>query len=652
MVEIRWIRSGHEHTRDEASTAARPGDVRESRLQEEGDLPEELSVLRVGEPHGRGAEAEPVSDDVRGAGIEVAIEVGEEAGDEDRERSSVILRAPVSHLAGCDLACQEPQGVGPLDRSADPALGDHLEDPGLGESRNVTIEAPGGHVMELGQKVACRERPVGKERLHDSQPDRVENQIGGGHAPTLRQPFAVVVPFPSVMAMVVIRRFLIGLVASCLLGACAPNPPTSPGATTSNPAAAATGRAFVEAMSRGDWAGAAAMMDPSLAGADAASHLQQTGATMVAMYGPFQSIGGVTTTARGSGTLVGVAVRFASATVTLNVSVNAAGQVVGLHEGEVVTRSAPPAAYVNPGSFTESDVTVGSAPWALPGTLTVPTGPGPFPAVVLVAGSGPQDRNETLGPNKPLRDLAWGLASAGIVVLRYDKRTLVYGPQMAALPSPTVREETTDDAVAAVALLRQIPKVNPARIFLVGHSLGATVAPRIAAEIPGQLAGIGMLEAASTPIADLMLIQVQYLTSLAGSPSPSAAAQIDALRAAVALADSPSLSLSTPASQLPGGVPASYWLDLRTYQPLVVAARLSLPMFLSQGQRDYQVPPSELGPWRQALAGHSNVTVKTYPDMDHLLLDGSGPATPAEYSVPGHVDAQLVADLATWVASD
>jgi fermentation-respiration switch protein FrsA (DUF1100 family) len=72
-------------------------------------------------------------------------------------------------------------------------------------------------------------------------------------------------------------------------------------------------------------------------------------------------------------------------------------------------------------------------------------------------------------------------------------------------------------------------------------------------------------------------------------------------------------------------------------------------MFFSQGERDYQVPPSELGPWQRALAGHANVTFKTYPAMDHLLLDGRGPATPAEYSTPGHVDPQLVADLVAWI---
>jgi dienelactone hydrolase len=445
------------------------------------------------------------------------------------------------------------------------------------------------------------------------------------------------------------RWSLVVAITSFALAACnASNPsPSAPKGSGVDPAS--IGRAFIETMSRQDWAGAAAMMDPSLAGADAATHLQQTAAMLVTEYGAFQSIGSVTTSRQDSGTTVVVAVSFASATVTLNVGVNAAGQVTGLHEGAVVTASVSPAAYVKPDSFTESDVTVGTAPWALPGTLTMPNGSGPFPAVVLVAGSGPVDRDETFGANKPFADLAWGLASAGIAVLRYDKRTHLNGPQMAADPNITVREETTDDAVAAVALLRQTQKVDSARIFVVGHSLGAMVAPRIAAQIPDELAGIGLLEAASTPLPDLMVIQEQYLLSLNGSPSPSAQGDLAALRAAVALANSPSLSPSTPASELPGKVPASYWLDLRSYHPLVVAASLTLPMFFSQGERDYQVPPSELGPWQQALAGHANATFKTYPAMNHLLLDGGGPATPAEYGAPGHVDSQLVADLVAWI---
>lgn len=381
--------------------------------------------------------------------------------------------------------------------------------------------------------------------------------------------------------------------------------------------------------------------------------LGQLWAQLVAQYGAFQSIGGVTTTAQAPYTIAAVPTQFANSTVTLTVAVSSAGQVSGLHVAKVApSASSPassPAAYVNRAAFTEGSVTVGSAPWALPGTLSLPNGAGPFPAIVLVQGSGPNDRDETFGPNKPFRDLAWGLASAGIAVLRYDKRTFVYSAQMAADTSITVRQETTDDAMAAVTLLRKTPKVDPARVFLVGHSLGAYLAPRIAAQVPGQLAGIAMLEAPSTPLVQLILIQEQYLASLQGSPSPQVEQQLASLNAKVALAESPSLSSSTPASELPLNTPASYWLDLRTYHALTVGANLTIPMFFSQGGRDYQVPPSELQPWETALAGHSNATFKTYPAMDHLLLDGGGPATPAEYSVPGHVDAQLVADVAAWV---
>lgn len=381
--------------------------------------------------------------------------------------------------------------------------------------------------------------------------------------------------------------------------------------------------------------------------------LGQLWAQLVAQYGAFQSIGGVTTTAQAPYTIAAVPTQFANSTVTLTVAVSSAGQVSGLHVAKVApSASSPassPAAYVNRAAFTEGSVTVGSAPWALPGTLSLPNGAGPFPAIVLVQGSGPNDRDETFGPNKPFRDLAWGLASAGIAVLRYDKRTFVYSAQMVADTSITVRQETTDDAIAAVTLLRKTPKVDPARVFLVGHSLGAYLAPRIAAQVPGQLAGIAMLEAPSTPLVQLILIQEQYLASLQGSPSPQVEQQLASLNAKVALAESPSLSPSTPASELPLNTPASYWLDLRTYHALTVGANLTIPMFFSQGGRDYQVPPSELQPWETALAGHSNATFKTYPAMDHLLLDGGGPATPAEYSVPGHVDAQLVADVAAWV---
>ena len=239
---------------------------------------------------------------------------------------------------------------------------------------------------------------------------------------------------------------------------------------------------------------------------------------------------------------------------------------------------------------------MGSAPWALPGTLSMPTGSGPFPAVVLVAGSGPQDRDETIGPNAPLRDLAWGLASNGIAVLRYDKRTKAHGTEMASqVDKVTVREEVTDDAIAAVDLLRSTPGIDPERVFLAGHSLGGYLAPRIAAEASGRLAGIAMLEANARPLQRLIEDQLAYLASDAGGSDPSAQAMLAALPAQVALVESADLSPATPASSLPLGIPAAYWLDLRGYDPAATARALSIPIFITQGGRDYQVPPTRAG---------------------------------------------------------
>lgn len=138
--------------------------------------------------------------------------------------------------------------------------------------------------------------------------------------------------------------------------------------------------------------------------------------------------------------MVITACQFERATVDIQIAFDTAGKISGL----VVRRPAapavphPPPSYVDPAAYTEENLTIGSPEWALPGTLTIPVGAGPHPSVILVHGSGPSDRDETLGPNKPFKDIALGLASRGIAVVRYDKRSKVHGPKMAA--SPLIRD--------------------------------------------------------------------------------------------------------------------------------------------------------------------------------------------------------------------
>lgn len=475
---------------------------------------------------------------------------------------------------------------------------------------------------------------------------------GSPHRPSWKQ---------SHGAMRLLGRVTVVLVASVVLAACGTSSSSSLTSTTipgasSGADTAAIGRAFVDAISRGDAAAAEAMEDATMRSAAPATKLAEGWQALVVPCGAFQSLGAVTTGTQPPYTFATVETNFAKATVSIQVTVDASGKVAGLYVGQASAPSGSspsPPAYVHPASFRESDITVGSAPWALPGTLSMPTGAGPFSAVVLVQGSGPSDRDETIGPNKPQRDLAWGLASAGIAVLRYDKRTFVYPAAVnTQLDGITVRQETTDDALAAIALLHTTQKVDPARVFLAGHSLGGYLAPRIAGQAPGGLRGIVLLEANSSPVSEVMLAQAEYSASLGGSPTPSDEQQLAALRAQVALAQSPGLTPSTPASELPVGVPASYWLDLRTYDPLAAAAGLAIPMFFSQGGRDYQVPPSELTGWRQALAGRGDVTFKVYPALDHLMFTGSGPSGSTEYALPGQsVAPELIADVSAWITS-
>ena len=218
--------------------------------------------------------------------------------------------------------------------------------------------------------------------------------------------------------------------------------------------------------------------------------------------------------------------------------------------------------------------------------MTLPKGAGPFPAVVLVHGSGPNDRDETIGPNKPFKDIAQGLASQGIAVLRYDKRTKVYPQEMAQLKNLTVKEEAIDDAAAAVEFLRGQPQIDPKKIFVVGHSLGGYLAPRIA-QADSNIAGMIIMAGATRPLEDLMLEQTRYIFESDGSMSAQDQLQISQLQQQVDAVKALTGQSSSGDAVL--GAPASYWIDLKNYRPADLARGLTMPLLIVQGERDYQV---------------------------------------------------------------
>jgi dienelactone hydrolase len=378
------------------------------------------------------------------------------------------------------------------------------------------------------------------------------------------------------------------------------------------------------------------MFTPDMQKALPESTLVKLGA-QIKTYGGIKSVGDPQSRRTGAATIVVVPVKFASQTINYQWAVNPGGLIVGMVPLPGPLDWQRPE-YSKPDSFKERDVTVGEGEWKLPGTLTVPNGAGPFPAIVLVHGSGPNDRDETVSAVKVFRDLAEGLASRGIVVVRYEKRTKQYGAKMAGLAKLTVAEETVDDAAAAAALLRKQPEVDPRRVYVLGHSLGGYVAPRIAEE-DGKLAGLVILAGNVRPMEDVSVDQAEYLGVKDKQLEGVKAMQAKVKKLEVGDEDGPAVM----------GLPVTYWVDLKGYNPAEKARTLGLPMLILQGERDFQVNMKDFALWKAAVGSSKGVTMKSFPSLNHLFVTGEGKSTTAEYAKPGHVMPDVVSEIARFV---
>ncbi len=348
------------------------------------------------------------------------------------------------------------------------------------------------------------------------------------------------------------------------------------------------------------------------------------------------SIGAAQVRPVGTGTTVILPLRWSTATLNFIVSWNAAWQVQGTwfqtqQEQKAEYATAP---YSNPATFSARDVTVGDDQWKVPGTLLVPKGKGPFAGLVLVHGSGPNDRDETVGGAKVFRDLAEGLASRGIAVLRYDKRTYIHRQDVGNDRNFTMTRETVDDAVRAAALLRTLPEIDKARVFVLGHSQGGYMMPRVMQADP-KLAGVVLMAGNVRPLEQLIVEQTEYIFHLNGGLNSTQQAQLDALR-------------RDPWQMIPG-VPESYRADLRGYDPVKLAKSSRVPMLVLQGERDYQVTMTDFNLWKTGLAGRAGVTLRSFPKLNHLFAAGEGKSSPQEYQRPAHVDTEAIDAIAGWI---
>ena len=289
-------------------------------------------------------------------------------------------------------------------------------------------------------------------------------------------------------------------------------------------------------------------------------------------------------------------------------------------------------------------------PTPLPGVLELPAGDGPFPAVILVHGSGPNDRDERVGPNRPFRDISHGLVAEGIAVLRYDKRSHA-APQtlVAKGTAMTVEHEVMRDVWAGLDLLRGRADIDADRLFIVGHSLGGMLAPRMADREPHP-AGIVSLAGLAEPLDEAIVRQSNHLARTDGDVSEDEQRSLDVL----AEQHKTLRAMLSGARELDPaftflGIGAVYYRDLASYDPPAVAAAAKRPILIVHGGRDYQVDDISWQAWQQALGKTPFACLRGYPALDHLLRAGEGPSTPASYQEQGAVSTDVIDDVAAWI---
>lgn len=407
---------------------------------------------------------------------------------------------------------------------------------------------------------------------------------------------------------------------------------------------------IVDFMISGDFSSVSAKFDEEMKSAVSEEELEEAWNALVSGAGPFKSKKGVRMEIAAGFDVAYITCRFGDSLFDIKLVFSENREISGLlflPADSSIEYEAP--SYADESSFTERDMMVINGEWKLPGTLTLPVGQGPFRAVVLVHGSGPNDRDETLGPNKPFKDIAWGLASDGIAVLRYEKRTKEYqSVLLSSDESITLEEETVSDAVAAVSVLAECPEIASDEIFVLGHSLGGMAIPRIAARCE-DAAGFIIMAGPTRPFEDLLLDQYRYIFSLDGEISDQEQAQLELFEKQAETVKSPLLSSDTPSIDLPSGLSAEYWLYLRDYDQVSEAKNIKRPVLIMQGERDYQVTAEDFAGWQNGLSEMNNVSFILYNELNHLFIKGSGKSAPSEYEIAGNVAEEVIKDIANFI---
>ena len=298
-------------------------------------------------------------------------------------------------------------------------------------------------------------------------------------------------------------------------------------------------------------------------------------------------------------------------------------------------------------------VTVGAGTnHPLNGLLTLPDGcSAPAPAVVMVHGSGPSDMDERIMKLTPFKDIAEGLAKHGVAALRYDKRTFAYKKEMAKTDL-TVKEETVDDALLAVDLIKNDARIDRARVFLLGHSMGAMLAPRI--DAAGADAR-GLILMAGTPYR-LEEVIVKQLGRTEGKTPLGLIAKLEnkifskKFDGLYQMSDE-----EAKKKKFAGSLTLYYFKEMGQKTAADYLAGSDKPALIMQAEKDAQVlADDDFKAFQTLLAGRENTVYRLYPGLNHLFVNALSDSllhAAKEYGTERHIGDDVICDIAQFVLS-
>jgi len=359
--------------------------------------------------------------------------------------------------------------------------------------------------------------------------------------------------------------------------------------------------------------------------------------------GDFKKMTGKEITVKGDYRLASYGLIFENQSLNANIVFNDDGSIGGLNFTPYTFESSDEL------KENEIEVTFGIENYKIDGILTLsPSGSGPQPCVILVHGSGPSDMDESIGPNKPFKDIAQMLSEKGVAVFRYDKRTFTYGREMVKAGAITPYEETIEDVAEAYNLLLNRPEIDSDNIYILGHSMGGHLVPKINEHIDNP-AGYIIMAGNISPLEDLMVEQIEYLANIDGSISVEERQYIEEIEKEVEKIKNLE---EVEDGEMVLNANKEYWQYYKDYDVKTLAKEIDVPTLVLQGERDYQVDMEEFNMWKETVGDLDNFKFISYPKLNHLMMPGEGTPNSEEYMVKNKVSENVINDIYNFIMEE